>query len=86
MAEAGYPRDLHGTERKLPTTVFGVATALKRNPQVVAAKARRLRRSGKSGVATRNEVRSVSSGTDREFPAGSTATDGADRLPYRART
>src|SRR5260370_23443158 len=25
------------TERKLPTTVFGVATALKRNPQVVAA-------------------------------------------------
>jgi peptidoglycan/xylan/chitin deacetylase (PgdA/CDA1 family) len=25
------------TERKLPTTVFGVATALKRNPEVVAA-------------------------------------------------
>src|SRR2546430_15592412 len=25
------------TERKLPTTVFGVATALKRNPQIVAA-------------------------------------------------
>src|SRR5258708_21379092 len=25
------------TERKLPTTVFGVATALKRNPQIVDA-------------------------------------------------
>ncbi len=25
------------TERKLPTTVFGVATALKRNPNIVAA-------------------------------------------------
>jgi len=25
------------TERKLPATVFGVATALKRNPEVVAA-------------------------------------------------
>jgi len=25
------------TERKLPTTVFGVATALKRNPEIVAA-------------------------------------------------
>src|SRR5258708_17260708 len=54
-------------------------------------KLRSLRRCGKSGVATRNEARSVLSSTGREFTAASTATDGADHAecvaghspPYR---
>src|SRR5258708_25566491 len=56
-------------------------------------KLRSLRRCGKSGVATRNEARSVLSSTGREFTAASTATDGADHaeclagysLPYPRR-
>src|SRR5258708_9381205 len=56
-------------------------------------KLRSLRRCGKSGVATRNEARSVLSSTGREFTAASTATDGADHAecvagssrPYRRR-
>src|SRR5258708_243383 len=41
-------------------------------------KLRSLRRCGKSGVATRNEARSVLSSTGREFTAAAPAADGAD--------
>jgi hypothetical protein len=83
MAEAGYLRDLHSHGSNPPDPRWPGNAPPARS---FRWKARSLRGSGKSGVATRNEARSVSRGTDRKFPGGSTATDGADRVPYRART